>query len=628
MSSIGEVFDFSDASLHDSAAQRQSNDRFWREFETVEKCLAEHRPNSNAPSHDRRVKIAVLDSGIDLNHPGIQDLIQSSSKWNPDRVVSKSFVGLDDSSDLNGHGTHVACTIMSIAQGAKLFVGGVVGRDGKPDPEALAEAIRYSIRDWDVDIISLSLGFPRIPSKKLGDSIKEALDREKLIFAAVSNRGGASVDGISWPALVTKVFGVFSCNINGDSSTFNPNRNDDRFSRFKFFGEGVKSPWLRNGERGMTGTSAATPIAASTAALFIEYIRANMQGNSGITKAGMEAIEHCAMMPDGMQRIFSEVGETRTTDAWLKQVYPWFLLNYNRRHRIIYRIDKSLEELQLENYNEDIQVLEESNASILHSISNQNTRLVENQQSFEMAKSGIRTLVFSLMGATAVGTGTMTIAFPLTHWLTNAVALGAVWVLLSSARENQGNALADYKLRATALREEILEATRLSSQNIAQAERVVSGLLSLVERILKRYPVSEAELEHLETKVEELSLHPIEHTELQSAEHVSLDVRVQSLLDELEKLISLRQDDHEDSRDKAKDTLEKAKRMVKDGHDVHKELDEAKKKADAQEEGANKDLAEKERMESGSTFQWLRWFLIWLGIGGTLLVMILAAFAV
>lgn len=172
----------------------------------------------------------------------------------------------------------------------------------------------------------------------------------------------------------------------------------------------------------------------------------------------------------------------------------------------------------------------------------------------------------------------------------------------------------------------------MSNQNTAQAERVVSRLLSLVGRILKRYPVSEAELEQLESKVEELSLHPIEHTELQSAEPVSLDVRLQSLLDELEKLINLRQDDHEDSRDKAKDTLEKAKRMVKDGHDVHKELDEAKKKADAQAgaqaEEANEDLAEKERRESGNTFQRLRWFLIWLGIGGAVLVMILAAFAV
>lgn len=378
----------------------------------------------------------------------------------------------------------------------------------------------------------------------------------------------------------------------------------------------------------MTGTSAATPIAASTAALFIEYIRANMQGNGEITRAGMEAIERCAMMPDGMQRIFSEVGETRTTDAWLKQVYPWFLLNYNRRHRIISRIDRSLEELQIENYNEDIQILEENNASILHSISNQNRRLVENQRSFEIAKSGIRTLVLGLMGATAISTGTMTIAFPLGHWLTNAAALGAVWILLSSARENQGNALTDYKLRATALREEILEAIRLSSQNITQAERVVSELLSLVERILKRYSVSEAELEQLETKVEELSLHVIQQTELQSTEPVSLDVRVQSLLDELEKSINLRQDDHEGSRDKAKETLEKAKRMIKDGHDVHKELDEAKKKADAQEEEANKDLAEKERRESGNTFQWLRWFLIWLGVGGAVLVMILAAFAV
>lgn len=66
-------------------------------------------------------------------------MIQKSSKWNPDRVVSKSFVGLGESSDPLEHGTHIACTIMSIAQGAKLFVGGVVGRDKTLDSEALAE---------------------------------------------------------------------------------------------------------------------------------------------------------------------------------------------------------------------------------------------------------------------------------------------------------------------------------------------------------------------------------------------------------------------------------------------------------------------------------------------------------
>lgn len=428
--------------------------------------------------------------------------------------------------------------------------------------------------------------------------------------------------------MATKVFGVFSCNYEGESSTFNPNQNDDRFSRFKFLGEAVNLAWLRHGEERMTGTSVATPIAASTAALFIEYIRANMQGKGDITRAGMEAIERCARMPDGMQRIFAEVGRTRTTDTWLKHVYPWFLLNYDERHRIMPRIDGSLIELQFENYNKDIQSLEENNASTLHSIPNQNRRLMENQRSFEITKSEIRTQVLGLMGATAIGTGTINIALPLIHWVTNTAALGAIWVLLSSARQNQGKALADYKLRATVLREEILEAIRSNSQNIAEAERIVSELLSLVERITKRYGVSEAELEQLETKVDGLDLHVIQKTELQCAEPVSLDVRVQSILDELEKTINLRPDGHEDSCDKAKETLERGKRVVQDAHDVQRELDEAKKKADAQEEEANEDFAEKERKERGNTLQWLRWFLIWLGIGGALLVMILAAFAI
>jgi subtilisin family serine protease len=85
------------------------------------------------------VKIAVLDSGIDMNHPRIQDLIQKTSEWNQDRLVSKSFVGLDDNLDPVGHGTHIGGTIMSIAQGAKLYMGGVVERNKRVNTEALAE---------------------------------------------------------------------------------------------------------------------------------------------------------------------------------------------------------------------------------------------------------------------------------------------------------------------------------------------------------------------------------------------------------------------------------------------------------------------------------------------------------
>jgi hypothetical protein len=52
--------------------------------------------------------------------------------------------------------------------------------------------------------------------------------------------------------------------------------------------------------------------------------------------------------------------------------------------------------------------------------------------------------------------------------------------------------------------------------------------------------------------------------------------------------------------------------VAKDVLDVHKEVDETKKKIDAQEEQANIDLTAKEETERGNTLQWLRWLLTWL----------------
>jgi subtilisin family serine protease len=94
---------------------------------------------------DNRVKIAVLDSGVDLSHPKIRSNIEEIEGFNPEPVVSKSFVGPDDSLDPLGHGTHITGTILSIAQGAKLFVGRVVRKDKRVDPEALAEVISCTI---------------------------------------------------------------------------------------------------------------------------------------------------------------------------------------------------------------------------------------------------------------------------------------------------------------------------------------------------------------------------------------------------------------------------------------------------------------------------------------------------
>jgi len=186
--------------------------------------------------------------------------------------------------------------------------------------------LEHAIRTWEVDIISISLGFDR-GIYGIRQLLKEADQNDILVFAAVSNNGAAALRQISWPASMTKVFGINSANFDGESSSFNPSENDnDTFSRYKFLGEGVRSAWplhLGEGEaKCLTGTSIATPIAAATAALFIEFMRQNADNNDEI------AVDARIMeTPDGMREMFYLIGDSKRKGDYLKYVKPWGLLH-------------------------------------------------------------------------------------------------------------------------------------------------------------------------------------------------------------------------------------------------------------------------------------------------------------
>lgn len=105
-------------------------------------------------SGNKSVVVAVIDSGIDMNHPDLAGNIVNEGK---------SFVpGVNDTVDRLGHGTMIAGTIA--ANGKLLGVGPNLGLipykvfdQGGAETSWVIEAIIQAVKD-DVDVINLSVG--------------------------------------------------------------------------------------------------------------------------------------------------------------------------------------------------------------------------------------------------------------------------------------------------------------------------------------------------------------------------------------------------------------------------------------------------------------------------------------
>ncbi|KAI0543078.1 hypothetical protein GGR58DRAFT_450634 [Xylaria digitata] len=224
------------------------------------------------------VKIAVLDTGIDESHPyheAWKDQIRGTRSFLPDCQQGDTNVF-----DYTGHGTHVAGLLLAFAPDAELYVAKIADLE-PPEPATIAKAIDHAINEWQVDMISMSFGFP---SRKvegyedLSSSLNRAKNQNILLFAAASNNGANSKRG--FPARHEGVICIHSTNANGIFSGFNPT--PIYGINFATIGEAVESNWpanLCNREINKTcvayksGTSFATPIATGIAAFLLQYAR-------------------------------------------------------------------------------------------------------------------------------------------------------------------------------------------------------------------------------------------------------------------------------------------------------------------------------------------------------------------
>jgi|GEM_PF-112673 len=167
------------------------------------------------PFSGRGVRVAVLDTGIDLNHPDFVGRIAGS----------KSFLqGVETAQDGHGHGTHCAGTVCGpvrpstlprygVAPNVELFVGKVLRDNGRGPESAILSGINWALTQG-CRVISMSLGSPvgvgDPPDDDYEDVGRIALEQNSLIIAAAGNesRRPGFISPVGIPANSTSIMAV------------------------------------------------------------------------------------------------------------------------------------------------------------------------------------------------------------------------------------------------------------------------------------------------------------------------------------------------------------------------------------------------------------------------------------
>ncbi|MEU1349137.1 S8 family serine peptidase [Streptomyces sp. NPDC005795] len=226
------------------------------------------------------VKVAVLDTGADLDHPDLAGQVDAS----------KSFVPGEDVDDGHGHGTHTASTIAGTgaasdgkekgaAPGARLLIGKVLSNQGSSGNDSDVIAGMEWAEAEGADIVSMSLGTPG--GSDGDDPMSQAVNTLSanggplFVIAAGNAYDPGTVGSPGSAASALTVAAVDRNDRRADFSSQGPLTGTHRLK------PDVSAPgvdvtaaasqsvpgWTGGPYRTMSGTSMATPLVAGTAAI-------------------------------------------------------------------------------------------------------------------------------------------------------------------------------------------------------------------------------------------------------------------------------------------------------------------------------------------------------------------------
>ncbi|MEW6471118.1 MAG: S8 family peptidase [Actinomycetota bacterium] len=229
------------------------------------------------------VDIAVLDTGIDVDHPDLNVV---------GGVNCSTGSGYDDD---NGHGTHVAGTaaaiddgagVVGVAPGARLWAVRVLDSRGAGAWSSVICGIDWVTANASViEVANMSLGGSGDAGHCRDGGLREAICRSVasgVTFAVAAGNESADVARhvpAAFPEVITvSALADFDGLPGGLGAATCRSDQDDTFADFSNHGDGVDliapgvcitSTWPGGGNRTISGTSMASPHVAGAAALYL-----------------------------------------------------------------------------------------------------------------------------------------------------------------------------------------------------------------------------------------------------------------------------------------------------------------------------------------------------------------------
>ncbi|MEV7236401.1 S8 family serine peptidase [Streptomyces sp. NPDC051020] len=159
-------------------------------------------------------KVAILDTGIDPNHPDVAGRVKTAQNFTDD----------PDAVDHHGHGTHVASTIAGsgaasggkykgVAPGADLYIGKVLNNAGSGPESGVIAGMEWAVAQG-ADVVSMSLGSAAGSdgNDPLSQAVNELTESSGTLFVIAAGNSGPAKGTVGSPGAAKDALTVGAVN--------------------------------------------------------------------------------------------------------------------------------------------------------------------------------------------------------------------------------------------------------------------------------------------------------------------------------------------------------------------------------------------------------------------------------